>query len=86
MKKLYMITRKDCPYCKEAEKNLNMVLRKYPLPRNISLEVMAEAGEEWDHFYTPAFYLEKEKIAEGEYTEEAILKILKEVYALNGDG
>ena len=89
MKTLYMITREDCPYCMEAEKNLHRIMENSPYLCCVRLKILRDVGDpagEWDHYYTPAFFWDKEKLSEGEYTEEALRRILEKVYQFEIQG
>lgn len=80
---LFMIVRKDCPYCAEAGKNLKKIRKKYPVLQKIPLTILREEmlSAEYDYYYTPVFFWNREKISEGEYTEKALFSVLKKAYA-----
>ena len=80
---LFMIAREDCPYCAEAKRNLAELLCVFPQFQKIPV-CFAEEGArifaEWDYYYLPAYFRDKEKLAEGEYTREDLKKILDRAY------
>lgn len=83
MSVLTIVTRKHCPYCEEAEKNLAKILRENPALRQLPIRFLPEESTEHpeqDYYYVPAFFWDNDKLAEGEYTEESLRKILEQAY------
>ncbi len=76
---LYIITREGCPYCAAAKQNIQQLMRENAKFREIPMMFLEEgmnAAEEYDFYYAPAYFWDKEKLAEGEFTAEELHGIL----------
>lgn len=80
---LLIITRADCPYCAAAKRNLARLTERYAQYRALKPTFLTETEKlraEYDYYYTPAYFWDKEKLAEGSYTEEELSDLLREAY------
>ena len=79
MKKLVILTRKGCPYCEELEENIISVICEEPRLAAVEIEIKDEnevKGSDYDHYYAPAFFLDKCRISEGDSGIEAVKNAL----------
>ena len=82
---LYMIYGESCPYCAEAKKNLQRLFSEFPHFCRIPMGFLGEGEKlfaEWDHYYIPAFFWDKEKLAEGCYRERDLKELMERAYDL----
>ena len=75
---LYIITRDGCPYCAAAKENMEQLMQEDAQLRAVPIRFLAEAAatEQYDFYYAPAYFWDKEKLAEGEFTSEELRGIL----------
>ncbi|MBR5795114.1 MAG: thioredoxin family protein [Erysipelotrichaceae bacterium] len=72
---------KNCPYCKKAQKYLDIHRPDFP---NIMIQMIeeseqAELANQYDYYYVPSYFYNEEKLHEGAITEEELLNILKSI-------
>jgi len=82
---LYIITREDCPYCSAAKRSIDRILKEKPALQELQfayLEEKEDVTSEYDYYYTPAFFWDKEKLAEGSFAEETVAEILSRAHNL----
>ena len=80
MKKITMFTMASCPYCKEARKWMDEVIKsdiKYAeTPLTIIDEVEEpEVAAKFDYYYVPTYYIGDEKVHEGAATFGIVKKV-----------
>ena len=82
---LFIITREDCPYCAAAKENILSVLRDHPELNRVKMEFLTETAEltgKYDYYYSPAYFWDKEKLAEGVFAAEDIAEVLRRALEL----
>ena len=72
---------KNCPYCKQAQRYLDIHRLDYP---NLMIQMIEESEQEelanqYDYYYVPSFYYKEEKLHEGAITEQELIDILKSI-------
>lgn len=79
---LYIITREGCPYCAAAKENIERLMQEDAEMRQVPIAFLTEgAAEEYDFYYAPAYFWDKEKLAEGEFTPEELRVILSRAHS-----
>lgn len=79
MKELIIVTRTGCPYCEPLKENLSIVLEEHPELSEIKITVLNEddaEAEQLDHYYAPAFFVNAQRISEGDGSPDAIKNAL----------
>lgn len=77
---LYIITREDCPYCAAAKENILMQLQKHSELNMLKMDFLQETEEltgKYDYYYTPAYFWDKEKLAEGVFSADEVAELLR---------
>lgn len=87
MKKILMFTMKYCPYCRNAHRWMDELLKEKPEYASIEIEIIDEVkhraiADRYDYYYVPTYYVGGRKLHEGVPTK----KIVEDVFeaALNG--
>ena len=80
---LYIITREGCPYCAAAKENISRIIMEHPGLQIMYLEETQAIMEQYDYYYTPAYFWDKEKLAEGSYSEEGVAEIISRANKLS---
>ena len=80
-----MFVLKNCPYCRQARKDLEDLL-KDPRYQGISITMIDEGenpqlADQYDYYYVPTFYLGSQKKLEGALTRSQIQALLDEAAA-----
>ena len=85
MQEITMFILKNCPYCRQALKDLDALLAA---PRNQNLRITKidegenpELADQYDYYYVPTFYLGAQKKLEGALTRAQIQALLDEAAA-----
>ena len=87
MKDITMFSIEACPYCKEAQRWMEMLFVERPEYRGLRIEVIDEQvfpdiAAKFDYYYVPTYYVGGEKLHEG----AASLKKIRRVFeAAMGD-
>lgn len=82
MKKVLMFKMKGCPYCAKAFRLVDEIREKKPELRDVDIEVVDEneqpdlAGK-YDYWYVPTFYVDGEKLLEGDPSAEQVERVLR---------
>ena len=85
MQEITMFVLKNCPYCRQAQKDLDVLLAD-PRYRNIRITKIDEGenpqlADQYDYYYVPTFYLCAQKKLEGALTRAQIQALLDEAAA-----
>lgn len=80
MKQITMFITSWCPYCKQAEKMMEELSQNNPEYQKLNIEIIDEElhpniAREYDYYYVPTFFVDKEKLHEGVPTKDAIKKV-----------
>lgn len=84
MKKLLFFEIKFCPYCIQAKRFLEELLKENPLYQKIDIEFVDERKEkkrasEYDYYLVPSFFIDDKKVHEGSIrTKDEMEAILKQ--------
>ena len=82
MKEILMMMLPECPYCHQADRLLEELMREEQRYRAVSVRRVDESAEPefagtLDYYYVPAFYVEGEKMMEGIPTKEKVRAVLE---------
>lgn len=82
MKPILMFMMPTCPYCKQALAWQEELLKEHPEYANIPLRIVDETREEefanaHDYYYVPTYYVDGEKICEGQLTREDVRRVFE---------
>ena len=85
MQEITMFILKNCPYCRQALKDLDALLVD-PRYQNIQITKIDEGenpelADQYDYYYVPTFYLGPQKKLEGALTRSQIQALLDEAAA-----
>lgn len=77
MKKILMFTMESCPYCQNARRWMDELLRQHPEYRAVEIEIVDEVEEPeladtYDYWYVPTYYVDGVKVHEGVPTKEIV--------------
>lgn len=75
MKTITMFETSWCPYCKQARALIDELKSEYPEYRNVQVNIVdeeehPEISKQYEYYYVPTIYLDKEKLHEGVPTKE----------------
>ena len=72
---------KNCPYCKQAQKYLDIHRLDYPnlMIKMIEESEQADIANQYDYYFVPCFYYNEEKLHEGAISEEELVTLLKKI-------
>ncbi len=80
MKKVQLFILKNCPYCIQAQRDIETLKREVPYSKieieEIDEAVQQELANQYDYYYVPCFYIDGQKVSEGAVDFETIRKIL----------
>lgn len=82
MEKITMFVLENCPYCRQARKDLAELMKEEAY-QNLEVTMIDEARQpeianQYDYYYVPTFYLGNQKKLEGALTREQIQNFLDE--------
>lgn len=80
MKKVQLFMFEACPYCQQALKYLNELLKEEPY-RDVQITMIDErkqpdVADAYDYYYVPTFYVDDVKVSEGAVSYEQVKEIL----------
>lgn len=80
MKTITLFETSWCPYCKLARKLIDELSSENPDYQNITVdfideELHPEVSKQYDYYYVPTLYIDKNKLHEGVPTKEIIKSI-----------
>ena len=83
MKKITMFIMESCPYCKNARKWMDEILKSDAKYSEIPLTIIDEVKEpdlaaKFDYYYVPTYYLDDKKVHEGVASFEIVKKVFDE--------
>lgn len=83
MKNITMFITDWCPHCKRALTWIEEVKAENPKYKDIKVEVIdeekhPEVSKEYDYYYVPTYYVEKNKIYEGGTTKDTVRMAFEE--------
>lgn len=78
-----MFILKNCPYCKRAIRSIKELKEEYPCFKQIEIELIDEQVEhelanQYDYYYVPSLYDNKNKLHEGAITKDELKNIFDE--------
>ena len=81
MKELTYFYLSDCPYCHEANRLIEALIKENPEFQAVKISAHEERAEKkladsYDYYYVPCFFLGKEKLHEGAATKEKMRAVL----------
>ncbi len=81
MKKVLLFVLKNCPYCVEALRYQEALVRENPAYAGISIEIVDERKEKaradsYDYYYVPTYYVDGVKLHEGALDRGIVKKVL----------
>lgn len=82
MEKITMFVLENCPYCRQARRDLAELLKEEAYQK-LEITLIDEARQpeianQYDYYYVPTFYLGNQKKLEGVLTREQIQNFLDE--------
>jgi thioredoxin 1 len=85
MKKILMFTMASCPYCQNAHRWMNELLKEHPEYKEIEIEIIDEVeqpelADTYDYYYVPTYYVDGTKVHEGVPTKQIIRDVYTEAY------
>ena len=80
MKEITYFYLKSCPYCRQADRMIEDLLKKEPVfsqvpIRKIEEQEHAEIADQYDYYFVPCLYIGKEKLMEGVPSAEKIRSV-----------
>lgn len=82
MRKVTMFVMEGCPYCRQALRWMDELMRDYPEYGDVELEIIDETkqpeiADQWDYYYVPTYFVGRDKLHEGVATKEKIQRVLE---------
>ena len=82
MKKVTMFTMEGCPYCRQALRWMDELMQQYPEYNDVPLTLIDETKQpdvanQWDYYYVPTYFVDKDKLHEGAATKEKIQRVFE---------
>lgn len=82
MKKVQMFKMEGCPYCAKAFRLIREIQKKEPELRDVDIEVIdekqqPEIADRYDYWYVPTFYVDGEKLLEGDPSAAQVEHVLR---------
>lgn len=76
----------SCPYCRQAAKWMDELVKEHPEYGAVEMEIIDETrnpeiAEKWDYYYVPTYFLGEEKLHEGAATKQKVQRVYEK--ALN---
>jgi len=80
MKKILMFTMASCPYCRNARKWMEEILKSDDRYTQIPLTIVdenenPELAAKYDYYYVPTFYIDGKKAHEGPASFETVKRV-----------
>ena len=73
---------KQCPYCRQADSFINELIKENPEFSNVKINKIEESenpvlANKYDYYYVPTYYVDEEKVDEGEATKDDIRRVFE---------
>lgn len=83
MKSITMFETSWCPYCKQAHTLMKELIQENPKYKDLDINVIDEElhpkiSSQYNYYYVPTFYIEKEKAHEGVPSKDIIREIFEQ--------
>lgn len=80
MKQVQLFMFEACPYCQQALKYLDQLLKEEKY-RDVQVTIIderkqPEVADAYDYYYVPTFYVNNDKISEGAVTLDKVKEVL----------
>lgn len=82
MKKVLMFKMEGCPYCAKAFRLVKQIKEQEPDLSGVDIEVIdekqqPEIADRYDYWYVPTFYVDGEKLLEGDPSAAQVEHVLR---------
>ena len=82
MKSVLMFTMAACPFCRKAVRYMEGLMEETPRYKDIPLKMIDETldpdtADKYDYYYVPTYYVDEEKVHEGEATKDDIRRVFE---------